>query len=84
MLDARRALEIARTLQGGKPYSSMAGQALLLMARVDDRRGDGAATRDVAAQAVPQLTETLGATHPDTRRAQAYAHGPIPMAPAGG
>jgi len=83
MVDAQRALEISRALQGGKPYSSMAGQSLLLLSRIDDRRGDAAAARDFAAQALPQLTETLGTTHPDTRSAQDYAHGPIQVAPAG-
>jgi serine/threonine-protein kinase len=70
MVDARRALEISRALQSGKPYSSLTGQSLLLIARIDDRRGDNAGAHDLANQALPQLTETLGATHPDTRGAR--------------
>jgi serine/threonine-protein kinase len=73
MADAQRALAISRTLQGGKPYSCMTGQSLLLIARFDDRRGEAAAARDVAGQALPQLTETLGATHPDTGRAREFS-----------
>jgi tetratricopeptide (TPR) repeat protein len=73
MADARRALDISRSLQGDKPYSSYTGQALLLLARVDDGRGESGAARDLASQAVPQLTETLGATHPETLRAEQLA-----------
>jgi hypothetical protein len=61
-------------LQGGKQYSSLTGQSLLLTARIDDARGDQAAARDMAAQALPNLVETLGDEHPDARRAAAYAH----------
>jgi len=73
--DATRALEVARGLQGGKQYSSHTGQSLLLMSRIDEARGDQAATRDVAGQALPNLVETLGDQHPDARRAVAYAEG---------
>ena len=74
MADATRALEVARSLQGGKPYSSLTGQSLLLEARIQEVRGDHAATRDMAGQALPNLVETLGEEHPDARRAAAYAH----------
>lgn len=73
MADARRSLEIARTLQGGKPYSSLTGQGLLLMARAEELGGEPAASHDNAGAAVPHLTETLGAEHPDTRRATRIA-----------
>jgi serine/threonine-protein kinase len=73
MTDARRALEVARALQGDKPYSSLTGQSLLLMARVHETRGEGANARSVASQAATQLVETLGVEHPDTRRAQQLA-----------
>jgi serine/threonine-protein kinase len=72
MAEATRSLEVARALQGGKAHSSLTGQALLLTARIDDARGDQAAARDVAGQALPNLVETLGDEHPDTRRAAAY------------
>jgi serine/threonine-protein kinase len=70
--DAQRALEIARSLQGDKPYSSLSGQALLAQARAHERRGERATTREVAAKALPQLRETLGAAHPDTVLAERY------------
>jgi serine/threonine protein kinase len=73
MTDAKRALEVSRALQGDKPYSSLTGQTLLLMARIHESRGEGAAARAVASQAVPHLTETLGAEHPDARRAEQHA-----------
>ena len=73
MADALRSLDIARTLQGGKPYSSLTGQGLLLMARADELRGEFAAARTVASDAVTQLTQTLGAEHPDTLRAAQMA-----------
>jgi tetratricopeptide (TPR) repeat protein len=73
MKDARRALEIAQSLQGEKPYSSLTGQAMLLTARIHEHRGEVETARSVAAQAVPQLSETLGPAHPDTRRAQDFS-----------
>ncbi len=73
MADAQRSLDIARTLQGGKPYSSLTGQGLLLMARAQELRGELATARTVASEAVPHLTQTLGAKHPDTLRAAQIA-----------
>jgi hypothetical protein len=79
LADARRALDIAQTLQGDKPYSSLAGQALLLMARAHERRGGQAEAHEAAARAVPQLSETLGAGHPDTLSARQQADSnPLP------
>lgn len=78
MADAERALEIARRLQGDKPYSSLSGTSLLLMSRIDESRGNEAKAIEMANQAVPQLTETLGAEHPDVRRAQELARGAAP------
>jgi serine/threonine-protein kinase len=75
LADARRALEVSRRLQGDKPYSSLTGQSLLLMARVQEHRGEHPATRTVAGEAVPQLLETLGAEHPDTGYAERLARG---------
>jgi tetratricopeptide (TPR) repeat protein len=71
--DAERALKVSRALQGDKPYSSLAGQSLLLLARIQESRGQHFAAREFANEAMPQLTETLGADHPDTRRALQYA-----------
>jgi tetratricopeptide (TPR) repeat protein len=67
--DAQRALEVSRKLQGDKPYSSLTGLSLLLAARIAESRGDRAAAKARAAEAAPQLAETLGPGHPDSRRA---------------
>jgi serine/threonine-protein kinase len=71
--DARRALEVSKGLRGGKPYSSLTGLALLLIARIHESRGEQAAARLVVSEAIPHLIETLGPEHPDTRRAQQHA-----------
>jgi hypothetical protein len=71
--DAMRSLEMSRALQGSKPYSNLTGQSLLLMARIDEARGDQSAAREMAGQALPNLVETLGEEHPDTRRAHEYS-----------
>jgi len=68
--DAERALEVSRSLQGSKPYSSLTGQSLLLLARLEDRLGEVAAARAAAKDAATQLVETLGAEHPDSVRAR--------------
>jgi serine/threonine-protein kinase len=73
MADASRALEVSRGLQGDKPHSSLAGQSLLLMARVQERRGEYSDARASGEQAVAQLAATLGARHPDTLRAERLA-----------
>jgi hypothetical protein len=69
MADAQRSLDIARTLQGDKPYSSLTGQALLLMAGAKEMRVETSGAHTVASEAVPHLTQTLGDKHPDTLRA---------------
>jgi serine/threonine protein kinase len=75
MADARRALDISRSLQGDKPHSSLTGQSLLLMARVHQGLNDLPAARAAAEEAVPQLNGTLGAEHPDSRRAREQSSG---------
>jgi eukaryotic-like serine/threonine-protein kinase len=70
LADARRALEISRRLQGDKPWSSLSGLSLLSIAHIQERRGDSAAAAAAAREALPHLKETLGADHPDTRRAE--------------
>jgi tetratricopeptide (TPR) repeat protein len=73
LADAARALAVSRPLQGDKPYSSLTGLALLLTARVEESRGDTAAAKTLAGDAVPHLTATLGAEHPDTRLALGFS-----------
>jgi tetratricopeptide (TPR) repeat protein len=70
LADARRSLEISRRLQGDKQWSSLTGTALLTIARIEENRGDHKAASEAARQAVTNLRETLGAEHPDTRRAE--------------
>ena len=70
MADGQRALKVSRSLQGDKPHSSLTGQSLLLISRVYAERGDHAAARTAASEAVPQLNETLGTDHPDSVRAR--------------
>jgi hypothetical protein len=43
------------------------------MARAKEMRGELAAARTVASEAVPHLTQTLGDKHPDTLRAAQIA-----------
>jgi serine/threonine-protein kinase len=73
MADGRRALEVSRSLQGDKPHSSLTGLSLLLIARVHESRGERSDAQTVAVEAVPQLVETIGAEHPDSRRAREFA-----------
>jgi len=73
MADARRALEISRRLQGDKPWSSLTGQSLLTIARIQENRGDHEAARVAAKEALPHLRETLSPEHPDARRAAQFS-----------
>ena len=73
LADAARSLAVSRALQGDKPYSSLTGLALLLMARVGESRGDPPAAEALGSEAIPHLMATLGAEHPDTRSAEAFA-----------
>jgi tetratricopeptide (TPR) repeat protein len=73
MADARRALEISRRLQGDKPASSLTGLSLLSIARIEESRGAHDAARLAAKEALPHLSETLGAEHPDARSAAQFS-----------
>jgi len=70
LVDARRALEISRRLQGDKPWSSLTGLSLLTIARIQETRGDHEAARIAAKEALSHLRETLSPEHPDARRAE--------------
>jgi len=71
--EARRALQIARELQGSVAGSSYTGLALLSLARAQRAAGDAAGARDSAAQAARQLETSYGAEHPETQRALQWA-----------
>jgi tetratricopeptide (TPR) repeat protein len=69
--DAARAFEIARSVQGGKPFSSLTGLSLSLQARIEVERERRDEARRLARLALDQLTRALGPDHPETRRARA-------------
>jgi serine/threonine-protein kinase len=71
--DGKRMLDIAHSLQGGKPHSSHTGQALWILARAHALLGDRAAAKAEAAEAARELAETLGPDHPDTQAARSAA-----------
>jgi eukaryotic-like serine/threonine-protein kinase len=67
--DAEQALEIARKLQGRKPYSSLVGVAELLRSRIYAEQGRRELAAATARLAFAQLSNTLGPQSPDTRMA---------------
>lgn len=71
--DLERALPLARELQGGKPASVLTGTTLTRLAELQRLEGDLATAARTAAEAVAQLTEAVGADHPETRRAREAA-----------
>ncbi|MFO1326698.1 MAG: serine/threonine-protein kinase [Rubrivivax sp.] len=74
--DLDRALTLARTLQGDKPYSSHVGRTLAGLYPVLLAQGRTDEARRTAAQAAAALERALGADHPDTRRAREAASAP--------
>jgi serine/threonine-protein kinase len=73
LADAQRAVRIARVIQGDKRYSAFTGLALLALARVEQARGEPAASRAAAQEAVPHLSAILGDQHAETIQARAAA-----------
>jgi tetratricopeptide (TPR) repeat protein len=71
LADAQQALELARHLQGGEPFSSYTGLASLTLGRVE--RDARHADRALAALRVAEenLLNTVGPEHPDTALAHA-------------
>jgi serine/threonine-protein kinase len=67
LADAERDLQVARTLQRDKPYSSYTGQALAVLARCHQAQNAPEQARAAAAEAAINLSKTLGDDHPDTR-----------------
>jgi eukaryotic-like serine/threonine-protein kinase len=68
--DARRALAISQTLQGGITYSSRTGLAWLMIGRVLAVQGDTRAAHEAYQSAVSHLSHTVDATHPTLLDAQ--------------
>jgi eukaryotic-like serine/threonine-protein kinase len=69
--DAQRALEISRTLQNTKPYSSLTGASLLQLAEVESAAGNRVEAKTLASDALDNLSQALGPQHPDALRARA-------------
>lgn len=76
--DLERALAIARTLQGDKPYSSHVGRTLAALQQLQLARGRAADARRSATEAVRHLERALGPEHPETQLARAAASLPSP------
>ena len=69
LADARKALALSRTLQGGNPHSALTGSAYLTLGRVLRQMGDAGGSHEALTAAQAELQHTLGADHPDTRSA---------------
>jgi TolA-binding protein len=70
LADARRALELARAARHPNKYSSLVGESLLMLARVQESLGQHDEAHASAAEAISHLEATLGAQHPLTLRAR--------------
>jgi hypothetical protein len=68
--DARRAVTLAKQLQGGVPHSSRVGQASLLLARIYAGQRDMAQAKQAAQTAVEHLAATVDADHPSLVQAR--------------
>jgi tetratricopeptide (TPR) repeat protein len=66
---ARAALKISEGIARERAQSADVGEALLALASVHQAKGDGAAAKDAATQAVEALSNGLGQSHPLTRQA---------------
>ena len=71
--DARIALENARKLQGSRASSFRTGLALLTLARMGARSGRAAEARQLAREALDQLTPQLDGRHPALEEARHLA-----------
>ena len=76
-VDARDALRLAKSLQGGTPWSVRTGLAWLVEGEVRARSGTTAATHEAFAHAVDHLSQAADASHPALKRAQALADGAV-------
>lgn len=70
LLDAQRALDIAREAQGGKPWSYTTGAGWLLLGRIQQDGGDAKAAQQALQNAVDHLRNAVGEDHPETQRAR--------------
>jgi serine/threonine protein kinase/tetratricopeptide (TPR) repeat protein len=68
--DARFALDLSTTLQGGTPYSNRTGLASLMLGRALLQLGDPTHAREALAVAVAHLSNTVDADQPELVRAR--------------
>lgn len=68
--DARKALQVAQDLQGGKPFSGDTGLAYLTLGSILLQSGDVRGSHAALQAAVDHLSNSVGAEHPDTLRAR--------------
>jgi serine/threonine-protein kinase len=73
--DARRALALAQTLQGGLPYSNNTGLAWLALGEALAKRADRAGAQRAFQTAVAQLSHTVDDNHPALQRARGLERG---------
>ncbi len=66
---ARAALKISEGIARERNQSADVGEALLALASIHQAKGDGAAAKDSAQQAVEALSNALGQSHPLTHQA---------------
>jgi tetratricopeptide (TPR) repeat protein len=71
--DARRALTIVQSAQGGIPYSNKTGAAWLMLGKVLAKKGETSAARAAFQNAILNLSNTVDADHPLLRQARALA-----------
>jgi serine/threonine-protein kinase len=76
LADARKALELARKLQGGQRFSSYTGLASLTLGRLLRDAGATAAAAEALATAEVHLVNTVGAEHPGALLARKLAAAP--------
>jgi eukaryotic-like serine/threonine-protein kinase len=68
---AREALDYAEGLRGGAPHSAWVGLSQLTLGKLSHAEGDDAGARRLLADALAQMTPTLGEAHPAVKEARA-------------
>jgi len=70
VVDARAALDLAKSLQGTMPYSNYTGLSWLMLGRALEAQGDRAQAHEALLAAVNNLSNTVDEDHPDLVRAR--------------
>ena len=69
--DARTAVALREKQRGDRPFSAWVGEAKLVLGQVWQAKGDLSQARAAYIDAVTELTNTVGATHPELQQARA-------------